>query len=174
MKQCEWDEGTITVAACYGNLEMLKYCFSNECPCDEEMSCKLAAKGGNLDCLRFLFAKVKSSRETEEQVARQAAAYGHLDILKYFVEERKVSEEVKNECVYHAAEHGQLDCFKYLIEEAKAPLDFWLYIALARYFKHPDCENYLLEKGCPEPTDEEYAGFVENRQPAHEEDDSVE
>ena len=55
VKQCEWDERTITVAACYGNLEMLKYCFSNECPCDEEMSCKLAAKGGHLDCVRFLF-----------------------------------------------------------------------------------------------------------------------
>jgi hypothetical protein len=34
----------------------------------------------------------------------------------------------------------------------------------------------LLEKGCPEPTDEEYAGFVakklaKEQQPAHEEDD---
>ena len=36
VKQCEWDEKTITVAAAKGNLEMLKYCFSNDCPCDEE------------------------------------------------------------------------------------------------------------------------------------------
>ena len=36
VKQCEWDEKTITVAAFKGNLEMLKYCFSNECPYDEE------------------------------------------------------------------------------------------------------------------------------------------
>ena len=36
VKQCEWDEKTITVAALIGNLEMLKYCFSNDCPCDEE------------------------------------------------------------------------------------------------------------------------------------------
>ena len=50
---------------------------------------------------------------------------------------------------------------KYLIEEAKAPLDLWSYIAWARYREHPDCENYLLEKGCPEPTDEQYAEFVE-------------
>ena len=35
VKQCEWDEWTITVAADKGNLEMLKYCFSNGCPCDE-------------------------------------------------------------------------------------------------------------------------------------------
>ena len=32
VKQCEWDERTIKVAAAIGNLEMLKYCFSNELP----------------------------------------------------------------------------------------------------------------------------------------------
>ena len=32
VKQCQWDEVTITVAAAKGNLEMLKYCFSNGCP----------------------------------------------------------------------------------------------------------------------------------------------
>ena len=35
VKQCEWDEETINQAADVGNLEMLKYCFSNGCPCDE-------------------------------------------------------------------------------------------------------------------------------------------
>ena len=40
VKQCEWDERTIIVAASFGNLEMLKYCFSNGCPCDEKESCK--------------------------------------------------------------------------------------------------------------------------------------
>ena len=43
VKQCEWDERTIKAAADIGNLEMLKYCFSNNCPCDEEESCELAA-----------------------------------------------------------------------------------------------------------------------------------
>ena len=41
------------------------------------------------------------------------------------------------------------------------PLDNWRYIASARYLKHHDCLNYLLEKGSPEPTDEEYDLFVE-------------
>ena len=59
--------------------------------------------------------------------------------------------------------HGRLDCLKYLLgEEAKAPLNFWHYIAYARYYEHPDCENYLLEKGCQEPTDEEYAFVVQH------------
>ena len=161
VKHCEWDEWTINQAAIKGNLEMLKYCFSNNCPCDKEESCKLAAKGGHLDCVRFLFDKVKPSRETEKEAVIQPAAYGHLDILKYFFEERKIPDVVKIACVGTAAEFGRLDCIKYLVEEAKVPLNYWVHIASARYHEQPDCENYLLEKGCPEPTDEEYARFVE-------------
>ena len=125
VKHCEWDEETITVAALIGNLEMLKYCFSNGCPYNEKEACELAAITGHLDCLRFLFDKVKPSRETEKQAALQAAAYGHLDILKYFVEERKIPEEVKGDCMATAAKFGRLDCLKYLVEEAKVPLNHW-------------------------------------------------
>ncbi len=85
VKHCEWDEETINKAAFKGNLEMLKYCFSNGCPCDEEQSCKRAAGKGHLDCLRFLFDKVEPSRDTEKEAAEQAACKGHVDILKYFV-----------------------------------------------------------------------------------------
>ena len=83
MKQCEWDEKTITMAAVKGNLEMLKYCFSNDCPCDEKESCEQAAAGGNLDCLRFLFDKVKPSRDTEERSGSTSSmrwSRGHLEI----------------------------------------------------------------------------------------------
>ena len=160
VKQCEWDEETINQAAYKGNLEMLKYCFSNDCPCDEEKSCKLAAIGGHLDCLRFLFDKVKPSRDTEEEAAMQATGGGHVEILKYFVEGRKISDAVKQDCMKTAAWYGQLDSLKYLVEEAKAPLNDWRYIAWARYYEHPECVNYLLEKGCPEPTDEQYATVV--------------
>ena len=86
-KHCEWDEWTIKVAVVIDNLEMLKYCFSNNCPYDEEESCIHAAADGKLDCVRFLFDKVKPSRETEEKAARRAAGKGRIDILRYFVEE---------------------------------------------------------------------------------------
>ena len=164
VKHCEWDEKTIDEAACRANLEMLKYCFSNGCPCDEEESCIQAAIKGHHDCLRFLFEKVKPSRETEEEAAMQAACGGHVDILKYLVEERKISDRVKINCVTPAAKYGQIGCLKYLLEEAKVPLDQWFYIASARYDEHTECVNYLLEKGCPEPTDEEYAWFVEQNE----------
>jgi hypothetical protein len=146
-KDCEWDERTIKVAAHEGNLEMLKYCFSKDCPYDEKQACKQAAIEGHLDCLLFLFAKVQPSRDTEKEVALQAASYSRINILKYLVEERKISDGVKNECMYDAAANGRLVCLKYLVEGAKAPLDNWQDIACARYYEHPDCENYLLEKG---------------------------
>jgi len=161
VKHCEWDKQTIKAAAAKGNLEMLKYCFYNGCPCDKNASCKQAALGGHLDCLRFLFDKVKPSRETEGIAAIQTTCGGHMDILKYFVEERKISDDLKLLCVGNAVMHGRLDCLKYLVEEAKVPLNDWRYLPSARYYEHPDCEHYLLEKGCPEPTDEEYALFIE-------------
>jgi len=94
----------------------------------------------------------------------QAACGGHVDILKYFVEGRKISDAVKILLVPNAARYGQLDCLKYLLEESKAPLDQWEYVASARYFEHSECVNYLLEKGCPEPTDGEYARFIKTAQ----------
>ena len=36
-------KGRLIEAAFTGNLEILKYCFSNGCPCDEEESCTEAA-----------------------------------------------------------------------------------------------------------------------------------
>ena len=83
---------------------------------------------------------------------------------KYFVEERKIPDSFKLNCVGNAALYGRLDCLKYLVEEAKVPLNDWQYIASARYYEQRECENYLLEKECPEPTEEQYATFVEDRQ----------
>ena len=160
VKHCEWDEWTITAAAFEGNLEMLKYCFSNDCPCDEEQVCEQAAARGHLDCVRFVFDKVDPSRETVEEASRQATCRGHVEILKYIVEERKTPEVVKVSCVTNAARYGRLDCLNYSVDEAKTPLNEWVHIACARYFEHHDCVNYLLAKGSPEPTDEEYARYV--------------
>ena len=161
VKKCEWDEKTIIKAAYVGNLEMLKYCFANWCPYDEQESCPVAAQEGHLDCLRFLFDKVKPSRETEQSSATAAAREGRIDILKYFVEERKIPGHVKTLCLVQSALGGHLDCLKYLVEEAKAVFVKYSPIAYARYKEHTECLHYLREKGCPEPTDEQYAARVE-------------
>ena len=155
-KKCEWDEWTINGAAWEGNLEILKYCFANDCPCDEQQSFFSAVGRGHLDCFLFLFDEVKPSRETEQGVAIVAVQLRQLDIMKYVVEKRKVSDDTKIICVSCSALGGHLDCLRYLVQEAKIPLDDWRLIAYARYFEHTECLHYLREKGCPEPTDAEY------------------
>ena len=159
VKKCEWDKRTISVAANVGNLEMLKYCFANDCPYDETTACPVAAGEGHLDCLRFLFEKVKPSRETEKEAAQAAAQEGHLDILKYCIEEKKITECLEG-CVGSASEQGELITLKYLVEEAKAPLNNVDFVSAARFGEHYECENYLLEKGAAEPTDQEYEDCV--------------
>jgi hypothetical protein len=157
VKHCKWDEQTIQNAACVGNLEMLKYCFDNGCPYDERSACAAAAAKGHLECLQFLFDKVKPLQETVQLAGEAAAYHDNVDILKYIVETNNVSERVKNEYFASAAEWGHLDCLKYLVEEAKMPLNHWRYIALAQYFEHLECIDYLRGKEFPEPTDEQYA-----------------
>ena len=150
VKQYKWDKYTINAAADKDNLEMLKYCISNHCPCDVR---------------------------THRHVILQPIIDGRVDIVKYLVEKRMISSyEDKFNCVVSAARHGQLGCLKYLLEKAGAPLDRFVsrhpldrfvYIAYARYYEQPECVNYLREKGCPEPTDEQYARIVEDIE-AHE------
>ena len=75
---------------------------------------------GRLDCLRFLFDKVKPSRDTEKEAAIQATCCGHVEIVKYFVEERKISEEVKFGCMCNGAAYGHLDCLNYLVRRGES------------------------------------------------------
>ena len=105
----------------------------------------------------------------EKDAAIQAVGYVRINILKYLVEERKIPEIVKASCVTNAAAYGRLESLKYLVEEAKVPLNDWQYVACARYEEHPECENYLLEKGCPEPSDEEYTEWSTAMLPREEE-----
>ena len=81
-KKCEWDEGTISVAAHQGNLEMVKYCVANECPIDVR-ACAYAAEIGHLECLKYLREEVKAP--WGESTSSLAAENGHLHILEYLV-----------------------------------------------------------------------------------------
>jgi hypothetical protein len=158
VKNCAWDEETLNEAAYSGQLDMLMYCYFNGCPCNEQWSCNLAATAGHLDCLRFLVDELQPS---QDMIASAAAQVRHLDTLKYFVEEREISREVTSVCLMNASGYGRLDCLKYLLEAMRAPLVDWRYIAFARCYEHFECLHLLQEKGFPEPTDKEYAHFIE-------------
>jgi len=163
VKHCEWDNKAIEHAIANGDLEMVKYCYSNGCPYDVEELRHRGARFGHLECLRFLFDNVippSRLQYMERKVATDAAEFGHIDILKYLVEERKITEEVKHACAGSAVCNGNFECVKYLVEEARSPLH-WIYIASARHMKQTKLLNYLREKGFPEPSNEQSARFLE-------------
>ena len=145
VKQCEWDEWTIKVAALQGNLEMVKYCVANECPIDE-VACAYAAQNGHLECLKYLREEVKAPWDSV--TAARAALKGHLHILEYLVE-RKFDKYSGLACE-NAAENGHLDCLKYLHETAKAPWDSRA-VREAHKYNHPECLQYLLDNNCTLP-----------------------
>ena len=149
-KKCEWDSGTINVAARQGNLEMVKYCVANECPIDEG-ACACAASQGHLECLKYLREEVKATWDS--RTASFAAANGHLHILEYLVE-RKYNKYSEVACA-NAARFGYLDCLKYLRETAKAP---WNEIAVrcSHENNRPECVQYLLDNNCPLPPSWQY------------------
>ena len=144
-KKCEWNERTINMAAKQGNMEMVKYCVTNECPIDER-ACAWAADGGELEVLKYLREEVKAPWDW--RTATFAAKYGHLHILEYLVE-RKYDKFNVHAC-WFAAENGHLDCLKYLHETAKAPWDEEAFLE-ADGNGHPDCVQYLFDNGCPLP-----------------------
>ena len=144
-KKCRWDDWTIDVAAKQGNLEMVKYCFPNQCIVNISV-CAYAAENGHLECLKYLHEEVQVPWNSD--TAARAAKNGHLHILEYLVE-RKYDRWLVESC-RNAAENGHLDCLKFLHETAKAPWDMWA-VKYAHQHNHSECLQYLLDKDCPLP-----------------------
>jgi hypothetical protein len=83
-KECDWDSRTSCVAACRGNVDMLKYCCENGCEVHDG-TCTLAAEYGNLDCLEYLRSK---NCPWNEEVCELAHKNNHMDILTYAVNKK--------------------------------------------------------------------------------------
>jgi hypothetical protein len=96
-----------TAAARGGHLECLKYLHENGCPWDEE-TCGRAAAFGHLECLKYLY---ENGCPWDERVCGSAARGGNLECLKYAHENGCPWNEWACEI---AAEGGQLGCLKYL------------------------------------------------------------
>ena len=173
-KECDiWDIKTIYAAIKQGNVDMVKYCYENECPTSSNM-CERAAEEGHLECLKYLHEVAKVDWEGKSKskgtVAVAAARQGHLHILKYLAE--KDYNIPKPKACEEAAKNGHLECLKHLREVNKAAWDKsvgehaaekadlhilrYLYEARYPYFKasacakaaengHLECLKYLHE-----------------------------
>jgi len=164
-KKFEWDELTSASAACYGNLEMLRYCVDNGCPVPENLFV-IVARNGHLNMLKFLIDEKKFEYD-KNRVIRGAGYSGNLEMLKYLIEDKKHNDDrSKFEGFLVSTNYGHLDCVKYFVETPNIMevLRSWYAIANARYFEHYEVLNYLREKDFPEPTEEKYAEFVASEQ----------
>ena len=138
--KCPWDEETCSLAALEGHLDVLKWAFENGCPWDERV-CKNAAKYGHLECLRYAH---ENGCEWNKNTCAKAAENGQLECLVYAHENG--CEWDKNTCE-NAAENGHLECLVYAHENGCE----WdeRTCAYAAEYGQLECLVYAHENGCP-------------------------
>ena len=102
--------------------------------------CKLAAKYGKMNCLRWA---CENGCEWDNLICAIAAENGHLNCLEYLHE---------NDCKWnwwtcmYAAENGHLDCLRYA-HENNCPWDRKTY-SCATKNNNPKCLIYFCENDC--------------------------
>ena len=89
-----------------GNLEVIKWLRSEDCPWNE-WACAGAAKGGHLEILKWLRSE---GFPWDEDACSGAAMNGHLEILKWLKSEG--CPRIDREACAGAAEHGHLEILK--------------------------------------------------------------
>lgn len=118
-----------------GSLRCLKYGIDQGCYVDNT-TFSMAARNGNLECLRYL--RDKTTVSIDDRTATSSAANGHLDCLKY------ACENGFTYClltIFAASRNGHLDCVKYLCEIG-CPLNFET-LKAAKEGKNKECIAYL-------------------------------
>ena len=135
----EWDVRTCAAAARGGNLECLKYLHEHGCAWDKS-ACEAAAQGDHLECLKYLHA---NGCTCDESACLAAAEGGHLECLKYLHEHGYPWSEWVS---LAAAEGGHLECLKYLHEHGCV----WNKKTCRAAARGGDleCLKYLREHGC--------------------------
>jgi len=125
------------LAARDGNLVCLRHVHEQGCPWYKE-TCEYAAWNGHLDCLRYAH---ENQCPWDEETCRCAAANGHLDCLRYAYENGCPWDR---ETCYYAAEKGHLDCLRYAHENG-CPWNEWT-CRCAAWNGHSDCLLYMREQ----------------------------
>ena len=84
VKNCDWDERTINMAAIKGNLAMVKYCVENGCPM-HAWACELAAEKGHLDVLKYLH---ENDCPWDSEACSCAHEKNRINCLNYLIEQK--------------------------------------------------------------------------------------
>ena len=124
----------IYLAACYGQLEVVKYLYDKYYADDPSKDDKIlealtsAAECGHLEVVKYLASQRNLDINQGDSTPLTAAArQGHLDVVKYLVEELHANVEAKDRsgstALIDAAWQGHLDVLRYLCEECNANVD---------------------------------------------------
>ena len=105
---CGWDKSLSTVAGLFGRPEVLQWLCANGCPWEPEMVCRLAARLGHLEVLRW--ARDNGGKLTED-LCMEVAFEGHLVALQNL---RAVGCPWGAKVCHTAANRGQLEILKWL------------------------------------------------------------
>lgn len=136
----EWNPYNPSCWASIGDIDGLKWLKNKEYIFDEN-TCKYAARGGHLECLKWLHApddEPWNGCGWNSETCSYAAENGHLDCLIY---------AHTNGCSWNrwtcicAARYGHLDCLMYAIENG-CPLDDMAF-SFSRLYEHFDCLQYM-------------------------------
>lgn len=100
-------------AAESGYIDILKYVLAHGCPFDE-LTCAMAARGGQLEVLKFLRNELNCP--WDYRTVFSAAAMGHLDVLKWTIANSCESTSIGH-LGYVSAAGGHFKVVKWLIEE---------------------------------------------------------
>jgi hypothetical protein len=137
---CPYEEYAVTIsaeAAKGGHLDCLRYLYGTYCSWDE-WATRYAAKNGHLDCLQYLH---EHGCPWDEYAISEAAKGGHLECLRYLHEHGCPWDE---DAISEAAKGGHLECLRYLHQkdcELKEEV-----IADAAEGSHLDSLRYLYER----------------------------
>lgn len=136
---CNWTEKRGEKVALIGDLKTLQIAHEKGCKFNNKTVIE-AAKGGYVNCLKFLHKKVGLKMSTK--AVEYAASNGHLDCLKYLHENGAKWAKLTTQ---RAARYGHLDCLKYAHENG-CP---WHKKTLSACFNDLKCLMYVIEHGCP-------------------------
>lgn len=133
----------MSVAALYGQLDMLKWLHENEYYGYSD-ACESAAEGGHLECLKFLYENRRIIDKWHDCIFRKAAANGYIECLKYA---HSCGHKFHMYVFTDAATHGCFECMQFL-HSIGVPIDAYVFSCAASY-GNLEYMEWLRKIGCP-------------------------
>jgi hypothetical protein len=118
---CPWSETIYLAAAEQGHLEILKWAEFHDCPWDNSNLFLAAVKSSNGDVYQWLFDRQCPSKE--EVSINVALSFGNFEFIKFARAKGSIvmSGDLLNLVQYFAAEKGDLETILWTLDQSNEP-----------------------------------------------------